>query len=99
MGKSDQERLDAFKRDLYQDIANRKRLFEAETGLAIKDVELVFVDVSTVDQVNQYILNEINVTLGDSDDMQLMWTAPSMDERTIWAIKRKNAVVYRATYF
>lgn len=49
MGISDQERLDAFKRDLYQDIANRKRLFEAETGLAIKDVELVFVNVSTVD--------------------------------------------------
>ena len=35
----------------------------------IKDVELVFVNVSTVDQVNQYLLNEINVTLGDSDDM------------------------------
>lgn len=69
MGKSDQERLDAFKRDLYQDIADRKRLFEAETGLAIKDVELVFVNVSTVDQANQYLLNEINVTLGDSDDM------------------------------
>ena len=72
MGTSDQERLDAFKRDLYQDIVNRKRLFEAETGLAIKDVELVFVNVSTVDQVNQYLLNEINVILGDSDDMQLM---------------------------
>ena len=71
MGTSDQERLNAFKRDLYQNIADRKRLFEAETGLAIKDVELVFVDVSTVDQVNQYLLNEINVTLGDSDDMQL----------------------------
>ena len=69
MGTSDQEPLDAFKRDLYQDIANRKRLFEVETGLAIKDVELVFVNVSTVDQVNQYLLNEINVTLGDSDDM------------------------------
>lgn len=69
MGTSDQERLDAFKRDLYQDITDRKRLFEAETGLAIKDVELVFVNVSTVDQVNQYLLNEINVTLGDSDDM------------------------------
>ncbi|MGO1158700.1 hypothetical protein ACTL4S_07780 [Acinetobacter lwoffii] len=37
--------------------------------MAIKDVELVFVNVSTVDQVNQYLLNEINVTLGDSDDM------------------------------
>ena len=69
VGTSDQERLNAFKRDLYQDIADRKRLFEAETGLAIKDVELVFVNVSTVDQVNQYLLNEINVTLGDSDDM------------------------------
>ncbi|WP_286379698.1 hypothetical protein [Acinetobacter pseudolwoffii] len=40
--------------------------------MAIKDVELVFVDVSTVDHANQYLLNEINVTLGDSDDMQLM---------------------------
>ncbi|WP_257221147.1 hypothetical protein [Acinetobacter sp. YH12226] len=40
--------------------------------MAIKDVELVFVNVSTVDQVNQYLLNEINVTLGDSDDVQLM---------------------------
>lgn len=69
MGTSDQERLDAFKRDLYRDIADRKRLFEAETGLTIKDVDLVFVNVSTVDQVNQYLLNEINVTLGDSDDM------------------------------
>ncbi len=69
MGTRDQERLNAFKRDLYQDIADGKRLFEAETGLAIKDVELVFVNVSTVDQVNQYLLNEINVTLGDSDDM------------------------------
>ena len=69
MGTRDQERINAFKRDLYQDIADRKRLFEAETGLAIKDVELVFVNVSTVDQVNQYLLNEINVTLGDSDDM------------------------------
>ena len=69
MGTRDQERLNAFKRDLYQNISDRKRFFEAETGLAIKDVELVFVNVSTVDQVNQYLLNEINVTLGDSDDM------------------------------
>lgn len=67
MDAGDQERLNAFKRDLYRDIANRKRLFEAETGLAIKDIDLGFVDISTVDRPVDYLLNEINVTLGDSD--------------------------------
>lgn len=67
MDAGDKERLNAFKRDLYRDIANRKRLFEAETGLAIKDIDLGFVDISTVDRPVDYLLNEINVTLGDSD--------------------------------
>lgn len=67
MNTDDQERLDAFKRDLYRDIANRKRLFGAETGLVIKDIDLGFVDISTVDRPVDYLLNEINVTLGDSD--------------------------------
>jgi len=65
----DQERLNAFKRDLYRDIANRKRLFEAETGLAIKDIDLGFVDISTVDRPVDYLLNEIIVTVSDPDDM------------------------------
>jgi len=64
----DQERLNAFKRDLYRDIANRKRLFEAETGLAIKDIDLGFVDISTVDRPVDYLLNEIIVTVSDPDE-------------------------------
>jgi len=65
----DKERLNAFKRDLYRDIANRKRLFEAETGLAIKDIDLGFVDISTVDRPVDYLLNEIIVTVSDPDDL------------------------------
>ena len=59
---SDSERLEAFKRGLYQDITARKRLFEAETGLAVKDVELVFVDVSTLDDP-RHLLSEVQVTM------------------------------------
>ena len=76
MNADDQARLDAFKRDLYRDIANRKRLFEAETGLAIKDIDLGFVDISTIDLPIDYLLNEINVTVGDPDDMYIMPTTP-----------------------
>lgn len=68
MNADDQERLDAFKRDLYRDIANRKRLFDAETGLAIKDIDLGFVDISTVDRPVDYLLNEIIVTVSDPDE-------------------------------
>lgn len=68
MNADDQERLNAFKRDLYRDIANRKRLFEAETGLAIKDIDLGFVDISTVDRPVDYLLNEIIVTVSDPDE-------------------------------
>ena len=68
MDTGDQERLNAFKRDLYRDIANRKRLFEAETGLAIKDIDLGFVDISTVDRPVDYLLNEIIVTVSDPDE-------------------------------
>jgi len=64
----DQERFDAFKRNLYRDIANRKRLFEAETGLAIKDIDLGFVNISTVDRPVDYLLNEIIVTVSDPDE-------------------------------
>ena len=76
MDAGDQERLNAFKRDLYRDIANRKRLFEAETGLAIKDIDLGFVDISTVDRPVDYLLNEIIVTVSDPDDMCLVPTTP-----------------------
>ena len=76
MDAGDKERLNAFKRDLYRDIANRKRLFEAETGLAIKDIDLGFVDISTVDRPVDYLLNEIIVTVSDPDDMCIMRTAP-----------------------
>lgn len=72
MNTDEQARLDAFKRDLYRDITNRKRLFEAETGLAITDIELAFVNISTVCRPNDHLLNEIIVTVGDSDDMQIM---------------------------
>lgn len=72
MNTDDQARLDAFKRDLYRDITSRKRLFEAETGLAITDIGLAFVDISTVDRPNDHLLNEIIVTVGDPDDMQIM---------------------------
>mgnify|MGYP003409030312 CR=1 FL=1 len=51
----------------YQNLS--RAFMNSKQMMAIKDVELVFVNVSTVDQVNQYLLNEINVTLGDSDDM------------------------------
>ncbi|OAL80339.1 hypothetical protein [Acinetobacter terrae] len=68
MDADDQARLDAFKRDLYRDIANRKRLFEAETGLAIKDIDLSFVNISTVDRPVDYLLNEIIVTVSDPDE-------------------------------
>ncbi|WP_425917952.1 hypothetical protein [Acinetobacter sp. TSRC1-2] len=68
MNADDQERLDAFRRDLYRDIANRKRLFEAETGLAIKDIDLWFVDISTLDRPGDYLLNEIIVTVSDPDE-------------------------------
>lgn len=68
MDAGDQERLNAFKRDLYRDIANRKRLFEAETGLAIKDIDLGFMDISTVDRPVDYLLNEIIVTVSDPDE-------------------------------
>ena len=68
MDAGDKERLNAFKRDLYRDIANRKRLFEAETGLAIKDIDLGFVDISTVDRPVDYLLNEIIVTVSDPDE-------------------------------
>ena len=74
MNADDQERLNAFKRDLYRDIANRKRLFEAETGLAIKDIDLGFVDISTVDRPVDYLLNEIIVTVSDPDDMCIVWS-------------------------
>lgn len=69
MDAGDKERLNAFKRDLYRDIANRKRLFETETGLVIKDIDLGFVDISTVDRPVDYLLNEIIVTVSDPDDM------------------------------
>lgn len=72
MNVDDQARLDAFKRDMHRDITNRKRLFEAETGLAITDIELAFVNISTVDRPNDHLLNEIMVTVGDQDDMQIM---------------------------
>lgn len=72
MNVDDQARLDAFKRDMHRDITNRKRLFEAETGLAITDIELAFVNISTVDRPNDHLLNEIIVTVGDQDDMQIM---------------------------
>ena len=72
MDTDDQARLDAFKRDLYRDITGLKRLFEAETGLAITDIELSFVDISTLDRPNNHLLNEIIVTVGDPDDMQIM---------------------------
>ena len=62
MSEDDQEKLNAFKRDLHRDITNRKRLFEAETGLVIQDVELVFVDVSSIDQP-YHLLSEIKVTV------------------------------------
>ncbi|WP_180176673.1 MULTISPECIES: hypothetical protein [unclassified Acinetobacter] len=65
MNVDDQARLDAFKRDMHRDITNRKRLFKAETGLAIKDIELAFVDISTLDRPNDHLLNEIIVTVGD----------------------------------
>lgn len=76
MNADDQERLNAFKRDLYRDIANRKRLFEAETGLAIKDIDLGFVDISTLDRPGDYLLNEIIVTVSDPDDMCIVPTTP-----------------------
>ena len=59
---SDSERLEAFKRGLYQDITARKRLFEAETGLVVKDIELVFVDVSAVGD-QRHLLSEVQVTM------------------------------------
>ena len=62
MSEDDQEKLNAFKRDLHRDITNRKRLLEAETGLVIQDVELVFVDVSLIDQP-YHLLSEIKVTV------------------------------------
>ena len=62
MSEDDQEKLNAFKRDLHRDITNRKRLFEAETGLVIQDVELVFVDVSSID-APYHLLSEIKVTV------------------------------------
>ena len=62
MSEEDQEKLNAFKRDLHRDITSRKRLLEAETGLVIQDVELVFVDVSSIDQP-QHLLSEIKVTV------------------------------------
>ena len=68
MDAGDKERLNAFKRDLYRDIANRKRLFEAETGLAIKDIDLSIVNISTVDRPVDYLLNEIIVTVSDPDE-------------------------------
>ena len=62
VSEEDQEKLNAFKRDLHRDITNRKRLFEAETGLVIQDVDLVFVDVSSIDQPH-HLLSEIKVTV------------------------------------
>ena len=59
---SDSERLEAFKRGLYQDITARKRLFEAETGLAVKDIELVFVDISALGDP-RHLLSEVQVTM------------------------------------
>ena len=62
VSEEDQEKLNAFKRDLHRDITSRKRLLEAETGLVIQDVELVFVDVSSIDQP-YHLLSEIKVTV------------------------------------
>ena len=62
MSEDDQEKLNVFKRELHRDITNRKRLLEAETGLVIQDVELVFVDVSSIDQP-YHLLSEIKVTV------------------------------------
>ena len=59
---SDIERLNAFKRGLHQDNTARKRLFEAETGLVVKDIELVFVDVSALDDP-RHLLSEVQVTM------------------------------------
>ena len=58
----DQEKLNVFKRELHRDTTNRKRLLEAETGLVIQDVELVFVDVSSID-APYHLLSEIKVTV------------------------------------
>lgn len=68
MNVDDQARLDAFKRDLYRDIANRKRLFEAETRLSIKDIELAFIDISTLDRPNDHLFSDIIVTVSDPDE-------------------------------
>ena len=62
MSEDDQEKLNAFKRNLHRDITSRKRLLEAETGLVIQDVELVFVDVSSID-APYHLLSEIKVTV------------------------------------
>ena len=62
MGEVDESKILAFKRDLHRDITMRKRIFEAETGLVVKDVELVFVDVSTNDDP-RHLLSEIQITM------------------------------------
>ena len=62
VSEEDQEKLNAFKRDLHRDITSRKRLLEAETGLLIQDVYLVFVDVSSIGQPH-HLLSEIKVTV------------------------------------
>lgn len=62
-------KIDQFKRDLYQSISQQIHKFEAETGQTVSDIELAFCDVGTVDEPCKYFLNEIHIELVNRDGM------------------------------
>lgn len=62
-------KVEQLKRDLYKSIAKHIHLFEAETGQTIKDIELLFYPIGTVDKPHKYLLNEIHIEMVNKNDM------------------------------
>lgn len=65
----DQNHIDQLKSDLHKAITSVIHTFEAETNETIKDIELVFYPLNTVDEPYKHLLNEIHVELVDKNDM------------------------------
>ena len=62
-------KIEQLKRDLHQPISKHIHLFEAETGKTIKNIELVFYPIGTVDEPYKHLLNEIHIDLVNNNDM------------------------------
>lgn len=62
-------KVEQLKRDLYKSIAKHIHLFEAETGQTIKDIELLFYPIGTVDEPCKQLLNEVHIDLVNKHDV------------------------------